>query len=190
MHAPATSATAADAAEHAHFGANGTVPEAGAPLETTGALEPLEPSERIVEHRAPPEAVVDRPMDDETDDVAEPPDSADLGIPFLEPLAGREPLPAVDHGAPEEPIVEPRFARLGADGLRRLRERYADLVSRLQLKPEMPEAEREDLTARVARLDPDRWIDDAAVAHALEDYEAVYESIRPFLGRPPRRRRL
>ena len=54
----------------------------------------------------------------------------------------------------------------------------------------MPDVEREELMARAARINPDAWQTDEAVSQALEDYESVFESLRPFLGRPARRRRL
>jgi hypothetical protein len=87
-------------------------------------------------------------------------------------------------GAPE-----PRFARLGAEGLARLRARYADIRSRLEAKP-LDEVGRAEVMARVELLNPDNWLDEDEVARALEDYEAVLETIRPLIGRPPRRRRL
>jgi hypothetical protein len=84
--------------------------------------------------------------------------------------------------------VDPRFQRLGADGLRRLRSRYADVRQRIADKP-LEEAERAELLARLERLNPDAWHTEDEVARALEDYESVFETLRPLVGRHPRRRR-
>jgi hypothetical protein len=81
----------------------------------------------------------------------------------------------------------PAAARLGADGLRRLRARYADLIARLGDK-EMDAAERDELNRRAERLNPDAWGSAAEVTAALEEYEVVFESLRAVVGRHPRRR--
>ena len=163
--APAASTTAADYAEHPHFDVAEPHVEDGAPVEALGAVEPPEPFERAAASAVDPVQ------------PAEP----------VEPL-DPEPILAVD-SLPAEP-VEPRYARLGELGLQRLRARYADVVARLEPKPDMPDVEREELMARAARLNPDAWLTVEAVSQALEEYESVFESLRPFLGRPARRRRL
>jgi hypothetical protein len=97
---------------------------------------------------------------------------------------------------PAEPVapsahepVEERYARLGADGLRRLRARYADIKGRLGAKT-MDEGERSELSTRLERLNPDAWETDDDVARGIDEYEIVFESFRGVVGRPPRRRRL
>jgi hypothetical protein len=103
----------------------------------------------------------------------------------------RAPTPEVPEALPPvvpEP-VEPHYARLGADGLRRLRARHADVRARLEARP-ADEAERAELEARVERLNPDAWHNEEEVAHALEEYETVFESLRPLVGRQPKPPRL
>ncbi len=89
-----------------------------------------------------------------------------------------------------EPVeTSSAFRKLGAEGLGRLRARYADVRGRLEGKP-LDEAVRADCLARVERLNPDAWRSEEEVAHALEEYETIFESLRPFIGRQPRPRRL
>jgi hypothetical protein len=110
----------------------------------------------------------------------------------IELLEAREPVEAVEPVEPVEPVEllepDPRYSRLGADGLRRLRARYADVVSRLEAAP-VEEAQRTELQARARRLDPDGWTTADEVAAALEEYESVFESLRAVVGRHPRRKR-
>ena len=90
---------------------------------------------------------------------------------------------------PRSPIPHPcaAEARLGADGVTRLRLRYAQLVVRLGEKP-MEEDVRAELNARLERLNPDAWLTADEVAAALEQYEAVFESLRSHVGHQPRRK--
>ena len=134
------------------------------------------------------EAATDRQADVEASETAdlEPGPAADAleATPAGQTDGSRPPEPPPE---PDEPVA-PRYVRLGADGLRRLRARYADLKARLEAKP-LEEPERAELFGRVERLNPDAWQTDEDVAHAIEEYEVVYESFRPVVGRPPRRRR-
>ncbi|HTL42760.1 MAG TPA: hypothetical protein VL262_00385 [Vicinamibacterales bacterium] len=50
------------------------------------------------------------------------------------------------------------------------------------------EAEREELKARAERLNPDNWVTEADVDEGLEQYEAVYESLRAVVGHARKRR--
>jgi len=84
--------------------------------------------------------------------------------------------------------VDPRYARLGAAGLMRLRARYAEVSARLDEKPLEPSVKAE-LRAKAERLNPDAWGTEEEVADALEQYESVFEQLRPVVGRYPRRRR-
>jgi len=52
------------------------------------------------------------------------------------------------------------------------------------------EDQRAELLGKAERLNPDAWITADAVAAALEEYESIFESLRPFAGRQGRRRRL
>ena len=134
---------------------------------------------------------------------SEPVEPIESAAPF-EAAPPSEPIAAVQaQPQPEEPLPE-RYARLGVEGLSRLRSRYADLVGRLaarQLDPvdqadsldplNAPASEqRAQMLARVERLNPDRWLTAEEVAAALEEYETVFESLRGVIGRPARRGRL
>jgi hypothetical protein len=95
------------------------------------------------------------------------------------------PVEPVDRAQCENPVL----ARLGAEGLQRLRARYADIVARIERK-EMDDTTRAELNARAARLNPDAWSTPEEVAAALEQYEVVFESLRSVVGRHPRPRRV
>jgi len=81
----------------------------------------------------------------------------------------------------------PAAARLGREGVSRLRARYAQLVARLAEKP-MEDELRAELNVRLERLNPDAWQTPDEVAAALEQYEAVFESLRAHIGHQPRRK--
>jgi hypothetical protein len=91
---------------------------------------------------------------------------------------------------PPQPDDDQRAAyrRLGAEGLARLRARYAEVLARLAEKP-MDEPARDELKLRAERLNPDGWVTDDDVAAGLEQYEAVYDSLRAIVGQRRRRRR-
>jgi hypothetical protein len=90
-------------------------------------------------------------------------------------------------GAMSKPGDSPAAARLGADGLKRLRARYAQLVVRLADKP-LDDELRAELKLRLERLNPDAWMTTEEVAAALEQYESVFESLRAHVGHHPRRK--
>ena len=102
-----------------------------------------------------------------------------------------EPPMAEDAPADLEPVEENReaavFQRLGPEALARLRARYAEVQARIAER-QMDEAEREQLKGRAERLNPDGWVTDADVDEGLEQYEAVYESIRAVIGHARKRR--
>jgi hypothetical protein len=81
----------------------------------------------------------------------------------------------------------PAGARLGAEGLGRLRARYAEVIARILEKVEDPEGQTE-LKSRAERLNPDTWVTDGEVTEGLEQYETVYESLRAVVGRRRTRR--
>jgi hypothetical protein len=80
--------------------------------------------------------------------------------------------------------------RLGAEGLGRLRARYAEVMARIAEQP-LDEDAREQLKERAERLNPDGWVTADEVTAALEQYETVFEQLRAVIvvGREPRRRR-
>ena len=112
----------------------------------------------------------------------------------VEPLEPVESPRAVElpEAAPFEPTDEDRasasFARLGAEGLGRLRARYAEVMARIAERP-LDELAREELKLRAERLNPDAWVTADEVTAALEQYETVFEGLRAVVGRYPRRRR-
>jgi hypothetical protein len=97
---------------------------------------------------------------------------------------------------PEGPLTEPAAApeataaqaRLGSEGLQRLRARHAEVLARISEKIADP-LRREELKAQAERLNPDTWVTDDEVVAGLEQYEAVFESLRGIVGRRRRRRK-
>jgi hypothetical protein len=89
--------------------------------------------------------------------------------------------------APDEP-PGPALARLGSEGLTRLRARHADVLASIDRRTQ-DEHRRQQLYEQAARLNPDNWCTDADVARALEDYETVLASLRDAVGRRRRRKR-
>jgi hypothetical protein len=84
--------------------------------------------------------------------------------------------------------MTPVSARLGAEGLARLRARYADLSAAIARRIADPERQAA-LLAEATRLDPDRWTTDDEVTRRLDEYETVLASLRNVVGRKRRRRR-
>jgi hypothetical protein len=93
--------------------------------------------------------------------------------------------------APEPPPTEPvnpAHARLGSEGLARLRARYADVMAGISRR--VPDPQRQDqLRIEAERLNPDSWVTDEEVRVALEQYETVFESLRGLVSSGRRRRR-
>lgn len=98
-----------------------------------------------------------------------------------ETVEASEPPPLVD-----EP-VSPAHARLGSEGLARLRARYAQVQAALSRRV-ADEAKREQLKVEAERLNPDGWVTDDEVSSGLEQYEAVLASLRDVIGRRRRRK--
>jgi len=138
---------------------------------------------------------VDALESEEPGDHVEQPESLEP-TELLEPIASEPterggwpaaPAPAAaDWPARDE--VEPRYTRLGAEGLARLRARYAEVMARITEKP-LEEHVKAELRATAERLNPDAWVTEEEVAAALEQYETVFETLRPLVGRHPRGRR-
>ena len=79
-------------------------------------------------------------------------------------------------------------AELDAEGLARLRTRYAEVVAAIDRRAPDPER-REQLKTEAERLNPDGWATPDEVRRGLGQYEAVLQSLRSALGRRRRRRR-
>jgi hypothetical protein len=136
-------------------------------------------------------------------------------ITELTPLLHEETTPQIDERADaiepadvavvEEFLVEPRVeppaprpqagdalsaveARLGSEGLSRLRARYSEVLARISETVSDP-TRQEELKGTAERLNPDTWVTEAEVQAGLEDYESVFESLRSVVGRRQRRGR-
>jgi hypothetical protein len=79
-------------------------------------------------------------------------------------------------------------ARLGSEGLLRLRARYAEVLARISERITEP-SRQEQLRTEAERLNPDTWVTDAEVTAGLEQYEQVFETLRGVVGRQRKRRR-
>jgi hypothetical protein len=106
--------------------------------------------------------------------------------PAAEPAELPEPAPIFET-RPED-AGSASYQRLGAEGLVRLRARYAEVMARIAERP-MEEEAREELKQRAERLNPDAWVTADEVTAALEQYETVFEGLRGVVGRHPRGRR-
>lgn len=108
------------------------------------------------------------------------------------PPADREPqrpqpsAPAVGPPLAPEPI-NPAHARVGSEGLARLRARYADIRARIARRVS-DEPRREALETEAERLNPDAWVTDEEVQRGLDQYDAAFEALAATLGRRRRRR--
>ncbi len=88
---------------------------------------------------------------------------------------------------PDEP-ASAALARLGPEGLLRLRARHAEVLARISEKIADP-ARRDELKSQAERLNPDTWVTGGDVTSGLEQYESVFESLRSVVGRRRTRRR-
>ena len=157
-------------------------PEAASePDDAMAAEAPLEETARL-----PPEADFERtePIDDQ---LAELDDGA-IGTGEdgeLEPLALR--ASEMEDAAPSL-APSAAQARLGTEGIVRLRGRYAEILARIDDRITDP-VKRDELKNRAERLNPDAWVTDQEVQAGLEQYETVFESLRAVVGRRRKRRR-
>jgi hypothetical protein len=88
----------------------------------------------------------------------------------------------------ESGVPTPAHARLGAEGVQRLRARYAEILVRISERAADP-VRREELKAQADRLNPDAWVTNDEVVQGLEQYESVFASLREVVGQKRRRRR-
>jgi len=89
---------------------------------------------------------------------------------------------------PESVLEQPTtaaHARLGSEGLARLRARFSEMLARIDER--VAEADRRDeLKSLAERLNPDAWVTDEEVTAGLESYEPTFASLRGAIA--PRRR--
>jgi hypothetical protein len=88
-------------------------------------------------------------------------------------------------GSASEPSAAERV--LGAEGLSRVRARYAEVLARISAQI-TDDAVADELRDLAERLNPDAWVTPDEVGRGLEDFERVLEQLRQRLG-PPRRPR-
>ena len=89
---------------------------------------------------------------------------------------------------PDNDTPTPAHAKIGAEGVQRLRARYVEILARIPERT--PDPQRQEELKRLAdRLNPDSWGSDEDVAQGLEQYESVFASLREVVGQKRRRRR-
>ena len=93
-------------------------------------------------------------------------------------MAGPGPVPPPE---PEEPL-SPAHARLGSEGLARLRARFADVSATIGRRVQ-DDVRRQQLQELAERLNPDSWVTADEVQRGLEEYESVLASLREVVGR-------
>jgi hypothetical protein len=121
-------------------------------------------------------------MSAESDESAEAAESASAAVDETWAVAILDGV-AVD---PEVPI--PAHARLGPEGVARLRARYRETIVQIGESVADP-VRRDELKAKADLISPDEWTTDEEVLQGLEQYEAVLASLREVVGRRRRRRR-
>jgi hypothetical protein len=164
-------------------------PEPNAPNQRPPALD-RRSSRRPSEPRGqrPPSQVAPPPHEpvvgtEPTPEPGEPP-----ALPETLSPATEEPLPIEAAATVVEETLTPAHARLGAEGVLRLRARHAEILARISER--VPDRARQDeLKAQADRLNPDTWVTDEEVRAGLEGYESVLESLRAVVGQGRRRRR-
>lgn len=95
--------------------------------------------------------------------------------PPVEALPPSEPVPP-----PEEPMTA-SHARLGSEGVARLRARYSESLARIVERVPDPDRKAE-LKSLAERLNPDGWVTDTDVSAGLESYESTFAELRAAIG--------
>jgi len=113
--------------------------------------------------------------------------AAEVSARLAEPAGESDRAPVPVFETRPEDVCSASYQRLGAEGLVRLRARYAEVMARIAERPLEDEA-RAELQQRAERLNPDAWVTADEVSAALEQYESVFEGLRGIVGRHPRRR--
>jgi len=117
-----------------------------------------------------------------------PPPPAPRSAPPVAAAQPPLPAPVAEVEQDEIPPSTVAEAKLGAEGLARLRARHASVLARISEGITDP-VRRDELKAQAERLNPDTWVTDEEVTAGIESYEAVFESIRTAVGRRRKRRR-
>jgi hypothetical protein len=103
-------------------------------------------------------------------------------------LSATEAIPEEIEETQEISAPPAALAKLGAEGIQRLRARYSDILVRITERTADPER-REELKWQADRLNPDSWVTPEDVAQALEQYETVLASLGDVIGQRRRRKR-
>ena len=77
----------------------------------------------------------------------------------------------------EEVPTSAAHARLGTQGLTRLRARYSEMLARINDRVS-DLARQDELKSLAERLNPDGWVTEADVNAALESYESTFAALR------------
>jgi hypothetical protein len=178
--------------------------EAAPPVATTQSRQQVEPAAT----EAAAEPLLETFLPDSPRPTAQAPDS-DAPAPTVAEPRPTPPLedqtPRIDQAAIDELLSDspavpsstgalpdapasPAEARLGSEGLSRLRARHAEVLARISETVTDP-LRRDELKSQAERLNPDTWVTDAEVTQGLESYETVFESLRTVVGRGRKRRR-
>lgn len=97
------------------------------------------------------------------------------------PTPSPEPAkPRVEARPATEDPTSAAHARLGSEGLARLRARYSEMLARIGERVADPDRQAE-LKLLAERLNPDAWVTDTDVVAALEGYEATFAALRADL---------
>jgi hypothetical protein len=147
-------------------------PDSAAPA-PAGPVQPLEEALPPVEEALPPE-----PMESGFD--------GETPVAYPENLLST--TPAIPEEIEEVSAPPAALAKLGAEGIQRLRARYSDILVRITERTADPER-REELKWQADRLNPDSWVTPEDVAQALEQYETVLASLGDVIGQRRRRKR-
>jgi hypothetical protein len=139
---------------------------------------PTTPHEAPV-RETPPASAAAAPVPDQMVDSVEPAPAVQDQPAAFAPLEAAE---------AEEKTLTPAHARLGAEGVLRLRARHAEILARISERI-ADSARQDELKAQAERLNPDTWVTDDEVRAGLEGYESVLESLRAVVGQGRRRRR-
>jgi hypothetical protein len=152
---------------------------------------PRRAAERTTPRRAPdpqaarsaaPAGTGERP----TARVGQPRRSQQAAPGAAPPAAQAAPLPAVRADTQKEEFLQtPAHARLGAEGLLRLRARHAEVLARISEHEDEP-ARQDELKAQAERLNPDTWVTDDDVRVGVEEYETVLSALRAVVGQARR----
>ncbi len=158
--------------------------ETAEPLPETAQIEAPEPTTVAADATAPGSAAAQP-----APGVSAPPPEVQprLDEAAIADLLADSTAPLTIAAGADEP-ASPAQARLGSEGLSRLRARHAEVLARISETVTDP-VRRDELKSQAERLNPDTWVTDAEVSQGLESYETVFESLRTVVGRGRKRRR-